>query len=390
MKRIRFILPGLGLVMLFLALTLVPQHVRAAKTALPAGFTRIAVGAGVSGPTAMAFNGGRIFVTEKSGAVRIVRPNGVLRAKPWAMLHVSTESERGLLGIALDPDYATNGFVYVYYTTGPGAKNYSGSPENRVSRLRLKKDKVNVREKILLDHIPSTNGNHNGGDIHFGADGKLYISAGESGCCPADAQGLDTLRGKILRINRDGTIPSDNPFFNTPNARAETFAYGFRNPWRFTFRGGSQTLIVADVGQDTWEEIDSVAPGGNYGWNIYEGPCPSTDLGCNPDTVNYNGTIKPIHWYNHNTGTEQGGVIAGGVFAENSNYPAPFANAYFYADGGGGWVHTLTLDNGNAVTAQNDFDDGLAYPVAFGRDATGNVLVADFSGNTLYKYVFTP
>lgn len=389
MKRIRFIL-GLGLMALVLALTNAPMPARAARPELPAGFSRFAVGAGVSGPTAMAFAGSRIFVTQKNGAIRIVRPNGNLRAKPWATLQVSTESERGLLGIALDPDFGTTPFVYVYYTTGPGAKNYGGAPENRVSRLKLKANKSGVNEKILLDHIPSTNGNHNGGDIHFGADGKLYISVGESGCCPTDAQHLDTLRGKLLRINRDGTIPSDNPFFNTPGARQEIYADGFRNPWRFTFRGSNQALIVADVGQGTWEEIDVVAAGSNYGWNDYEGPCPSSNLSCNPNTVNYNGTVAPIHWYNHDSGTEQGNVIAGGVFAENSNYPAPFANAYFYGDGGGGWVHALTLDNGNAVTAQNDFDDGLAYPVAFGRDANGDMYVADFGGNTLFKYVYTP
>lgn len=386
MKPIRLLLLG----MLLIALAAwAPTAARAARPNLPAGFSRVPLGSGLSQPTAMAFNGSQMFVTQKSGEIRIVRANGTLRAKPWATLNVSTESERGLLGIALDPNYATNGFVYVYYTTGPGAKKYNGAPENRVSRLKLKADKSGVREKILLDHIPSTNGNHNGGDIHFGPDGKLYIAVGESGCCPGDAQGLNTLRGKILRINRDGTIPSDNPFFNTPNARQETYAYGFRNPWRFTFRASNQALIAADVGQGTWEEIDSVVAGENYGWNDFEGPCPSGNLNCNPNTVNYNGTTPPIHYYHHNTGTEQGYVIAGGVFAENSNYPAPYANAYFYGDGAG-WVHTLTLNNANEVTAQNDFDDALAYPVSFGRDANGNVYVVDFGDNIIYKYIYTP
>ena len=338
MMRLRILL----CVWLFMVVAFFAPQVHAARAALPAGFSRVAMGSGLNGPTAMAFDGARIFVTEKSGAIRIVRPNGVLRAKPWATLHVSTESERGLLGIALDPDFATNGFVYVYYTTGPGAKNYSGTPENRVSRLKLKLDGSGVREKILLDRIPSTNGNHNGGDIHFGFDGKLYIAVGESGCCPNDAQGLNTLRGKILRINRDGTIPADNPFYNTAGARKETYAYGFRNPWRFTPRAENASYIVADVGQGKWEEIDSLEAGANYGWPQFEGPCPSINLSCNPSTVDYGATTKPIHWYNHTLGTEQGNVIAGGVFAENSNYPAPYANAYFYADGSGGWVHTLT------------------------------------------------
>lgn len=386
MRHFRMIFFGL---ILLGAVAFLSPSVRAARPTLPAGFSRIPVGSGLSGPTAIAFNGNQMFVTQKSGEIRIVRANGTLRAKPWATLNVSTESERGLLGIALDPNYKTTGFVYVYYTTGPGAKNYSGTPENRVSRLKLKADKNSVREKILLDHIPSTNGNHNGGDIHFGFDGKLYISVGESGCCPADAQDLDTLRGKILRINANGTIPSDNPFFNTPNARQEIYAYGFRNPWRFTFRAGNESILAADVGSGTWEEIDFVEAGENYGWNDFEGPCPAGNLSCNPNTVNYNGTIAPIHWYHHSTGTEQGNVIAGGVFAENSNYPAPYANAYFYGDGAG-WVHTLTLDNANEVTAQNDFDDSLAYPVSFGRDANGNVHVVDFGDDIIYKYLYMP
>jgi glucose/arabinose dehydrogenase len=386
MNRVMFALLG---VLAWGVFALTPQLLRAAPPTLPAGFSRVALGSGLNGPTAMAFKGSKIFVTEKTGAIRIVRANGVLRPSPWATLHVSTESERGLLGIALDPDFAANGFVYVYYTTGPGAKKYSGTPENRVSRLKRRVNKSGVREKILLDHIPSTNGNHNGGDIHFGFDGKLYISVGESGCCPSDAQELNTLRGKILRLNPDGTIPTDNPFYNTPNARKETFAYGFRNPWRFTLHASNQSYIVADVGQNTWEEIDSLQASANYGWPLFEGPCPGDNLSCNPATVNYGATTPPIHWYNHNSGTEQGFVIAGGVFAENSNYPAPYADAYFYGDGAG-WVHALTLNHSNQVTARNDFDDSLAYPVAFGRGPDGNVYVADYGGDVIYKYVYAP
>lgn len=365
-----------------------PQPARAARPLLPVGFSRVALGSGLDSPTAMAFVGNRIFVTQKGGAIRIVRANGVLRGKPWGTLKVSTESERGLLGIALDPDYPTNGFIYVYYTTGLGAKNYSGTPENRVSRLKLKVDKSGFRERILLDHIPSTNGNHNGGDIHFGFDGKLYISVGESGCCPDDAQALNTLRGKILRINRDGTIPTDNPFYNTPNARKEIYAYGFRNPWRIGKRDANQTYLVADVGSGTWEEIDSLQAGANYGWPQFEGPCPNSNLNCNPATVNYGSTQKPIHWYHHSVGTEQGDVIAGGVFASNPNYPALYANAYFYADSAAGWVHTLTLNNANQVTAQNNFDDGVGYPVSFGVGPDGSVYVVDFGGGVIYKYIY--
>ncbi|MCC7164598.1 MAG: PQQ-dependent sugar dehydrogenase [Anaerolineae bacterium] len=380
-----------GIVAILSALSVTsPMRAQSAPNTLPTGFTRETLGAGLNEPTAMVFeNNGRILVTEKDGAIRVVRPNGTLRGKPLHTLSVNTYSERGLLGIALDPNYNTNKTIYVYYTTGPAAKRYNGTPENRVARLKKRKDGKGFKEKIILDHIPSTGGNHNGGDIHFGFDGKMYISVGESGCCPDDAQGLDTLRGKILRINSNGTIPSDNPFYNTPGARQETFAYGLRNPWRFTKRESNQTYIVSDVGAGTWEEINSLEPGGNYGWPQFEGPCPFSNPGCNPNTVNYGGTVKPAHWYHHSNGTETGTVIAGGVFAEDSNYPAPYANAYFYGDTNAGWVHAVTMDGNNQVTGQYDLDDDAGAPVAFGRGPDGNVYVVNFGGS-IFKYVYTP
>ncbi len=365
-----------------------PHVTRAAPSALPAGFTRVALGKGVTRPTAMAFAGNRILVTEKTGAIRVIRPNGKLGAKPFHTLAVTTDGECGLLGIALDPAYAVNGFIYVYYTTGPGAKEYSGTPENRVSRLKRTSGGV-VKEKIILDHIPSAGSIHNGGDIHFGFDGKLYITVGENGTAD-DAQNLNTLRGKILRINKKGTIPGDNPFVNTAGARGEIFAFGFRNPWRLALRASNQSYVVADVGSETWEEVDSLVSGANYGWPLYEGPCPASNLACDPKNVDYGSTVKPIHWYNHHTGKERGDVIAGGVFAENSNYPAPYADGYMYADGEDGWVHVLTLDNSNRVIHRYNFDTGLRFPVAFGSGPDGNVYVADFLGDVLYKYVYTP
>lgn len=386
MKRIA----GISVFLFFFALlAFSPQRTRAEGGGLPAGFTRQEIGAGLTQPTAIAFFGSKFMVIERAGAIRVIRKNGKLNPQPLGALSVNTDNaERGLLGLALHPDYPNTNFIYVYYTTGPNAKNYNGTPENRVSRLRKRKDKPGFKEKILLDNIPSTNGNHNGGDIHFGFDGKLYISVGDSGCCKDDAQGLNTLRGKILRINPDGSIPTDNPFYNTPNARQETYAYGFRNPWRTTKRASNQTFIVTDVGAGTWEEINSLEEGGNYGWPNFEGPCPADNLDCNPNSVNYNGTIKPIHWYNHDTGDETGNVIAGGVFAEQSNYPAPYADAYFYGDTGAGWVHVLTMDENNQVTNRYDFDESINSPVAFGNGPDGRIYVVSHYGGVIYRYTY--
>jgi glucose/arabinose dehydrogenase len=363
---------------------------QAASAAPPAGFSRVQVASGLDQPTAFAFERDRIFVTEKnSGRVKVVRADGTVRSNPYVTLKVSTNSERGLLGIALDPHFTTNRYVYVYYTTGPGALNYSGSPKNRVSRFKSSNG-VGTQETILLDAIPSDAGNHNGGDIHFGFDGKLYIAVGDGGAFHDEAQVQNSLRGKILRINPDGTIPADNPFFITNTGkRRSVYAYGFRNPFRFARRESNQTYIVADVGQSTWEEVDSLQEGANFGWNIYEGPCPANNPGCNPATTNFGGTIAPIHSYAHSGAGETGNVVIGGVFADDSNYPSPYDGAYFYGDNGAGWVHVLTMSSSNVVTDRSDFDQ-LSHPVSFADGPDGNIYVADIGSGAIYKYVYAP
>src|SRR5262249_19819984 len=189
--------------------------------ALPNGFSQVTVASGLNQPTAFTFKGNQIFVTEKaSGQVRVVRPDGSLRPFPLLTVSVNSQSERGLLGIALDPDFETNKFLYIYYTTGPGALNYAGSPKNRVSRFTFVSGSGTATdETIIVDNIPSDAGNHNGGDIQFGFDGALYIAVGDGGQFHSDAQGLSTLRGKLLRVYGDGTSPSDNPYRNEPGAR---------------------------------------------------------------------------------------------------------------------------------------------------------------------------
>jgi glucose/arabinose dehydrogenase len=363
---------------------------QAASGDLPAGFSRMQVASGLDHPTAFAFERERIFVTEKnSGRVKIVRADGTVRSTPYVTVRVSTESERGLLGVAVDPNFTTNRYVYVYYTTGPGALSYSGSPKNRVSRFKSVNG-AGAQETILLDMIPSDHGNHNGGDIHFGFDGKLYVAVGDGGTFHDQARVPNSLRGKILRINADGTIPTDNPFFATNTGRRRSvYAYGFRNPFRFTRRESNQTYIVADVGESTWEEVDSLQGGANFGWNVYEGPCPTNKPGCDPAATNFGSTIAPVHYYKHSGAGETGNVIIGGVFASDSNYPSPYAGAYFYGDNSAGWVHALTMDSSNVVTNQYDFDQ-LTCPVSFADGPDGNVYVADICSGAIYKYVYTP
>jgi glucose/arabinose dehydrogenase len=377
--------------------------------ALPHGFSLVTVAAGLDQPTAFAFKGATILVTEKaSGKVQVVLPDGSLRPNPFVTLNVTSDSERGVLGVAVEPDFAANQLVYVYYTTGPGALGYTGSPKNRVSRFTKGLGLVAAGETIILDNIPSDAGNHNGGDIQFGFDGMLYVAVGDGGQLHEDAQTVDTLRGKMLRINLLGNSPPGNPYKFAPEARRcgspaggepagggpckEIYALGLRNPFRFSLRPSNGTYLIGDVGQNTWEELNTLVAGGNYGWNAVEGPCPLLpNPNCNPTSTPYPAQYqRPVHFYNHTGAGETGRTIIAGAFAENSsNYPPPYAGAYFYGDFSANWVHVLTMDTANAVTSQSDFAD-LNSPVAFRTGPDGNIYVLSFGNGTLSKYVYSP
>ena len=378
-----------------------------ASAQAPPGFSLVTVATGLDQPTAFAFKGPKILVTEKGGKVQVVRPDGSLRPTPYVTLQVNSVSERGVLGIAVDPEFATNTFVYIYYTTGPGALGYTGSPKNRVSRFTTGPGLAATSETIILDNIPSDAGNHNGGDIQFGFDGMLYVAVGDGGSFHDDAQTLDTLRGKMLRITGDGIAPQGNPHKLTVGARRcgnpagepagagpckEIYAHGLRNPFRFSLRPSNATYLIGDVGQATWEELDTLVPGGNYGWPVVEGPCPFTATpNCDPTSTPYPVQFqRPVHFYNHGGAGEVGQTIIAGAFAENgSNYPAPYAGAYFYGDFNGDWIHVLTMDAANTVTSQSTFAM-LNGPVTFRNGPDGNIYVLSIGNGALYKFVYTP
>src|SRR5713101_9177604 len=238
----------------------------AVAATLPTGFVETQIASGLSNPTAMDFApDGRLFVCQQGGQLRVIK-NGVLLPTPFVTLTVDSSGERGLLGVAFDPSFATNNFVYVYYTV-------PGSPaHNRVSRFTANGDVAMAGSEVVLlnlDNLSSAT-NHNGGAIHFGPDGKLYVAAGEN-ANPANSQTLTNVLGKVLRINSDGTIPTDNPFFNTAGARKEIWALGLRNPFTFAFQPGTTRMFINDVGQSTWEEINDGIAGSNYGWPTTEG-----------------------------------------------------------------------------------------------------------------------
>jgi len=289
---------------------------------VPSNFSDVQVVAGLANPTLMAIApDGRIFVSQQAGAVRVIK-DGVLLGTPFVTLSVNASGERGALGIAFDPAFATNQFVYVYYTSSSG-------PHNRVSRFTASGDVATGGETVLLD-LPTLGAtNHNGGALHFGPDGKLYVAVGEN-AVGSNAQSMNTPLGKLLRINSDGTIPSDNPFFgSTTGINQSIWALGLRNPFTFAFQPGTGRLFINDVGENTWEEINDGLAGANYGWPNTEG-----------NTTNP-AFISPFYTYNHTNGC----AITGGAFYNPAEamFPASYSGDYFFADYCGGWIRSIDL-----------------------------------------------
>ncbi|HEX6622186.1 MAG TPA: PQQ-dependent sugar dehydrogenase, partial [Pyrinomonadaceae bacterium] len=321
--------------------------VPAAAATLPVGFTETQVAAGLSSPTAMAFApDGRLFVCLQGGQLRVIK-NGVLLPTPFVTLSVSASGERGLLGVAFDPNFASNQFVYLYYTaTTP-------TIHNRVSRFTANGDVAVAGSEttiLELDNLSSAT-NHNGGAMHFGEDGKLYIAVGEN-ANGANSQTLANLLGKMLRINPDGTIPSDNPFFAQAVGRNRAiWALGLRNPFTFAFQPVTRRMFINDVGQNTFEEVNDGLAGANYGWPESEGPT------SNP------GHRGPFYFYGHGSGLFGGCAITGGTFYNpaTQQFPAEYVGDYFFADFCGGWINYLAdPSNTNAVA---NFASGIAAPV---------------------------
>jgi glucose/arabinose dehydrogenase len=322
----------------------------ASATTLPAGFTETTVASGITSPTAMAIApDGRIFVCSQIGVLRVIK-NGVLLATPFVTLTVDSTGERGLLGVAFDPHFNFNHYVYLYYTV-PGTPAH-----NRVIRFTANGDVVlSGSGRVILElNSLSTATNHNGGAVHFGPDGKLYIAVGDN-ANGSNAQTLTNLLGKILRINSDGTIPTDNPFIQSTTARHEIWAYGLRNPFTFAFRGATNFMYINDVGQSTWEEVNLGQAGANYGWPATEGPTTNTAY------------KSPVYYYGHSAGC----AITGGTFYSPStpNFPSSYVGKYFFADYCSGFIRKL-----DPATAQaTGFLTGASSPVDIQVGADGSL-----------------
>lgn len=337
----------------------------------------------------------RLFIVTKLGRIWIIDLTTNTRlATPFLDVSsiISTNSERGLLGLAFDPNYATNGFFFIHYT------NLAGS--NVIARYKVSDSDPNIADPTavnLLKIIPQDFSNHNGGDMAFGPDGMLYIGIGDGGSAndPNNrAQDPDTLMGKLIRldVNRPATgfVPIDNPFVNDPNTRNEIFSLGLRNPWRLSFDRLTGDLYIADVGQDAREEINFIPagdPGGqNFGWDCREGfiPTPGAGaggFGCDPNDPTL---VDPIYDVRH----AQGACSITGGYVYRGTELSGWGGAYFYADYCGNFLRTFRYNTVTGITDEIDITaqvggtsvvNGVA---ALAQDDDGELyIISIFTGN---------
>ena len=354
-----------------------------ATAAVPAGFSEVTLSSSIRLGTAMAFApDGRLFVLGQNGVVRIVKGGQVLSTPFVTIPDVDWRGERGLGGIAFDPAFAFNGYVYVYYSRDDGVV----PAHNRISRFVAQGDVAAKTasgapaETVLMDLEPLSPDSllHNGGAMGFGPDGKLYVTVGDNGF-GTRAQQLTNRFGKVLRLNPDGSIPADNPFIaqGAQGANRAIWAIGLRNPFSLTF-SRSGVMHVNDVGQDAWEEVNVGRAGANYGWPTTEGPTTAS------------GITSPLYAYGH-TGTGVSGcAITGGAFYEPATptYPSDYAGDYFFADYCSNWIKRRDASGAvsDFVTASspNPVDvevgpDGDLYYLTRRSDLNSSLVRVDFT-----------
>ena len=335
---------------------------------------------------------GRLLVSSQTGQIRLIN-----EAKISTILDLSLATcsnlDRGLLGLAIDPNFTTNRFIYVFYVYNKYANdcptNSSRSPVDRVSRFTLADGTfaaVPGSESVLIDNVPNPSGARNGGGVAFGRDGDLYVSFGDGGCqlgsagqtCGSEnsnARSRSTLLGKIIRIEPNGAVPSDNPYHGdgTENCKSgpaasglvcqQIYAWGLGNPVRFAFDPNSniQLFYINEQGDNRVEEVDEGIRGADYGWNCREG-----DLD-NPDaTDGCNGRYQmPIYTYNH----DGCGAISGAAFVPDGIWSADFDNAYLYADSACGTIFMLKSGNLSTLTAHAPLVTALTFGPYAGTQA---------------------
>ena len=327
---------------------------------------------------------GQVYVVEQHGVVHRIDP--AVPERTDVFLDISARvsrkgNEEGLLGLAFDPGFAENGRFYVYYSAASPRRSVLSRLESGAGGLGDP-----ASESVLLE-VPQPYSNHNGGMIAFGPDGMLYVALGDGGAAGdprRNGQDLGTLLGTILRIDvrREGgapyAVPDDNPFVSRSGTRGEIWAYGLRNPWRFSFDRETGDLWTGDVGQNALEEVDVVRRGGNYGWSVMEGSRCFRSASCNADAFE-----PPIAEY----GRDMGCSITGGYVYRGQRLPG-LQGVYLYADFCSGRIWGLRFD-GERVTEQAQLARATFQVPSFGEDEAGEVYVLGFDGG-IYTFAGPP
>lgn len=362
------------------------------STKVPEGKAQIKIkliASGLSGPVSMDCpkdGSGRLFVCEQTGQIKIIKA-GQLLATPFLNINTLLDeinknySEKGLLGLAFHPDYKNNGKFYIYYSAVDSNKIFDHKSIIAEYKVSSNPDVADVNSGRVVMEIHQPESNHNGGQLAFGPDGYLYIGSGDGGGAgdehglTGNGQNLKSWLGKILRINvnehafeYDYGIPADNPFISDKKSKPELWAYGLRNPWRFSFDRATGLLFCADVGQNQWEEVDIIEKGKNYGWRIMEAKhCFSPEKDCNTKDLEL-----PIAEYNHSDGI----CVTGGYVYNGKKIPA-LLGKYIFAD----WTGKLFYLEGAAKNwtmkglmitdkQDNDFKENIN---SFGEDEAGEL-----------------
>lgn len=346
-------MPRLPVLFVGFLMTLLVGEVHLAQAAtFPPGFSEKRIAHDLRSPSGLAVApDGRVFLLQQEGIVRVVKGDTLLPQPFFTVPNMSFQWERGLMGIALDPGFDTNGYVYFYHTAEQPVKH------NQIIRVTAVDDTASSATMMVIVEfppLPARGGNdvswwHMGGGLEFGADGKLYVAVGDHETGGA-APNFESVFGKILRFNPDGSIPEDNPSFTTASGQNRAiWARGLRSPFTMAMKRGTNRLFVADVGNSQWEEVNEILPGKHYGWNLWVYAF-SRDEGCS--------------------------VIGGDFYTPDSvRFPPWFAGQYFVTDFCGGWIRRIDPDSGTV----RDFAEGLSYPTGlrFGRDGNLYYILRD-------------
>lgn len=361
------------------------------RDALPPGFENRLLTADLVEPTVLASApDGRLFIGERAGRIRAWR-DGAFLPQPLLVVAASADvGERGVSGLVLDPQFAMNGWIYVHYTTS--------APRNRVSRFTVTGDVADPQSELVVwENTDLAAVIHHGGGLAFGADGKLYIATGDQGFS-ANAHDLTNQHGKLLRVESDGSLPSDNPYLGAPGVDPYIASIGLRNPFRIAADSLTGRLYLGDVGGNaaaSWEEIDVAVSGADYGWPMQEGP------DCN--VADCSSMQTPLWSYRHDDpllirGDVQACVVAGAVY-RGSVFPVAHQGALFIADYANRWIRRLTFDANGDVQSNSPFlsppdagsivdlevgADGALYYVTIGLHNSG---AADVSGLHRIRYI---